>query len=459
MADLKQNSSGKQKERKHFARNKDKRRSLDKKEIAGAKSRAAAALCVNAIEQGQSLSTSIPHFTKDLDDRDRALVMEIVYGTLRHRRLLSTTVNSLLDYSINQKFNIARALIICAIYQIVFMRAPDHAIVSSTVGACSLCHCSSFKNLVNAVLRRFLREGAHLCHDANICVEQSFPDWMYKKLEEDYKDDAKDILIKSNQHAPMFLRVETNKISREKYLEQLKNAEIEASAVELTDSCIKLSEAVNVEKLPFFKEGYVAVQDLAAQMAAPLLDLRPGMIVIDCCAAPGGKSAHIMSIEPSTDLTVCDIDETRLESAKKELSRLNDNATYKVADMSDEATIIEGEFDRILVDAPCSGTGVIRRHPDIKWLRRKGDIDKLVQTSAKILDNAFKKLKKGGILVFSTCSILKDENIRQAEAFLKRHSDASYLPFNFKGNLVESYQRLPGEDDADGFFYTRFIKN
>lgn len=160
----------------------------------GSASRAAAALCVNAIEEGKSLTEALPLFTKELDDRDRAFVQEIVYGTLRHRRLLSTTVNELLDHSINQQFNVARTLIICAIYQLLFTRAPAHAVVAATVGACELCRCKKFTGLVNAVLRRFLREGAHLAHSADPCVEQSFPKWLYEELLKDYGSDAVEIM-------------------------------------------------------------------------------------------------------------------------------------------------------------------------------------------------------------------------------------------------------------------------
>ncbi len=424
----------------------------------GSASRAAAALCVNAIEEGKSLTEALPLFTKELDDRDRAFVQEIVYGTLRHRRLLSTTVNELLDHSINQQFNVARTLIICAIYQLLFTRAPAHAVVAATVGACELCRCKKFTGLVNAVLRRFLREGAHLAHSADPCVEQSFPKWLYEELLKDYGNDAVEIMKYSNEHAPMFLRVENSKISTQDYLKALETFSIDAKTVEESPCTILLDSPVGVEKLPFFDKGYVAVQDLAAQLAAPLLKLEEGQRVLDTCSAPGGKSAHILDLCPNVALTCTDVDEKRLESAKVNLQRLSRTPEFLVADIANEPNKISGTFDRILVDAPCSGTGVIRRHPDIKWLRRKKDIDVLIQTQEKILDNSFALLNKGGILVYTTCSILKKENIEQVEKFLTRHSDAQVLPFEMKGKTVETYQRLPGENGSDGFFYTRFIK-
>ena len=426
---------------------------------SGSQSRAAAALCVNAVEEGNSLSTALPMYTKDLDDRDRAFVQEIVYGTLRHKRLLSTTASELLDRGINQRFNQVRTLIICALYQIIFTRSPAHAVVAATVGACDLIKCRKFTGVVNAVLRRFLREGAHLVHSSDPCVEHSFPKWLFDELSSTYtEDEVLEIMKNSNVHPPMYLRVENSKISTEDYLKSLEKKEIGASAVEQCPSAVLLDEPEHVSRLPYFEQGYVAVQDISAQMAAPLLDLKDGMRVLDTCAAPGGKSAHILDLAKDIDLISCDIDEKRLEETRRGLSRLNRNPVLKQIDASESLNGIEGEFDRILVDAPCSGTGVIRRHPDIKWLRRQKDIEKLVQTQKKILDNAFAKLKKGGILVYTTCSILKRENIEQVRSFLNRHTDARLLPFIMNGNEVETYQRLPGELNADGFFYARFIK-
>ncbi|MGN0915722.1 MAG: 16S rRNA (cytosine(967)-C(5))-methyltransferase RsmB [Succinivibrio sp.] len=429
-----------------------------KPSTAGSMSRAAAAMCVNAIEEGRSLTEVLPFYTKDLDDRDRALVSEIVYGTLRHRRLLSLTVNNMVDRSINKRFNAARTLIICALYQILFTRAPAHAIVAATVGACSLCNCKQLTGLVNAILRRFLREGGHLLHSSDPSIEQSFPAWLYETLVKDYGEEkALEIMKNSNEHPPMYLRVVQNKISTDEYLEVLSKHDIGAEKVADSDAAIKLYEAMPVDRLPYFAQGYVTVQDYSAQLAAPLLDLKDGLNVLDTCAAPGGKSAHILDLS-DVDLTCLDVDEKRLKSIQDSFKRLGLNADIRQCDVSATPNPIESEYDRILVDAPCSGTGVIRRHPDIKWLRRKTDIEKLAATSASILDNAFERLKKGGILVFTTCSILKQENDDQVKAFLTRHPDARLKSFIMQGKEVETYQRLPGEMDADGFFYARFEK-
>lgn len=424
----------------------------------GSQSRAAAAKILAGVETGLSLNDLMPRFTAELDLRDRALVSEIVHGTLRHRRLLNLTLHPLLDHKLSARHREVNTLLLSAIYQIVFMRTPPHAVVASTVGACALCKCQSFTGMVNAVLRRFLREGAHLQHSIDTAVEFSFPDWLYHKINLAYGDKTKNILKASNEHAPMWLRVENSKIGTDDYLVLLENCDIFAVKTPFCPSALQLEEPVVTEKLPLFKKGDVSVQDLAAQMAAPLLDLKPGMSVLDTCSAPGGKSAHILDLEPSVKLTALDCDEKRLQSARENLERLKRTATLKIADATDLSTV-DGEFDRILVDAPCSGTGVIRRHPDIKWLRREGDIANLTAIQAKILDSAFLKLKKGGILLYTTCSILPEENSEQIEAFLSRHPDARLLPFKVFGHEGGMFQHLPGDDDADGFFYARMIKD
>ncbi len=434
-------------------------RRFQPKVAEGSASRAAAALCVDAVEEGKSLSEVLLIHTKDLDIRDRAFVSEIVYGTLRHRRLLSLTASKLMEHTINQRFNKARTLILCGIYQLIFTRAPAHAIVASTVGACELLHVKQFTGMVNAVLRRFLREGGHLLHSADPAVEHSFPKWLYEMLEKSYgPEKTLEIMKNSNEHAPMFLRVENSKISTDEYLKLLQKEGIMARKVEHSDCTLLLEEPVGVESLPLFYEGLVSVQDLAAQLAAPLLNLDAEYDVLDTCCAPGGKSAHILDICPQSRLTACDISQSRLEAARSGLARLKRSADLRVLDASESLAGLDKSFDRILVDAPCSGTGVIRRHPDIKWLRRQKDIENLVATQAAILDNAFSVLNKGGILVYTTCSILDAENIEQVRSFLQRHADAQLLPFIMNGQTVETWQRLPGEDSADGFFYARFKK-
>ncbi|MCR5536811.1 MAG: 16S rRNA (cytosine(967)-C(5))-methyltransferase RsmB [Succinivibrio sp.] len=433
----------------------------EKKQTIGALPRAVAAQIVHAVEEGHSLSEILDKTLQQeqVDERDVALVKEIVYGTLRHRRLIGETLKPLLAHSIKEQYAVVRALILCGIYQLVFTRMPAHAVVAATVGACEKCHCRSFTALVNAVLRRFLREGGHLMHSADEQIEQSFPDWLYQKIKTSYPEQCTAILQESNAHAPMWLRVESSKISPSDYQKLLSDAGIASEQSSLSPYALRLLEPQSVTALPKFAEGYLSVQDVSAQLCAPLLELKPGLEVLDICAAPGGKSAQILDLA-EVSLTCADVDETRLVRLQQNLERLRRSPQVCVCDATSNPLPFEQEFDRILIDAPCSGTGVIRRHPDIKWLRRQKDLGALCASQAKILDNCFAKLKSGGILVYATCSILPEENAEQVKAFLERTPDALPLPFKLNHMQQEApyYQNLPGMAGGDGFFYARFTK-
>lgn len=448
-------------------------------EAVGSKSRAAAAFIVNAVSSGESLSDAIPKYCAQfaLDERDSSFVKEIAYGTLRHRRLLMGTLKPMFDHKINERNRIVQSLLFTALYQIVYMRVPPHAVVAASVSACGECGRKAFAPMVNAILRRFLREGATVVHSTNDAIEFSFPDWLYEHLLKAYGEKGcRDILRASNEKAPLFLRVENSKISTADFLQKLKEAEIEVTPLSEqmakdSPSTVLLEKALNVNDIPGFKDGLCTVQDISAQLAAPLLDLGTDKLaVLDCCCAPGGKTAHILDLNPQAQVMAVDSDEHRLEQAKDTLSRLgrSDSAEFLVWDAQklEEMPIPEAIaaqdtkacFDRILVDAPCSGTGVIRRHPDIKWLRRAKDIESLVAIQSRILDAAFARLKVGGILLYTTCSILPDENDAQIKAFLERHKDAQLLPFTIGGVECQTLQRLPSQDQGDGFFYARVRK-
>lgn len=444
---------------------------------AGARSRAVAALIVDSISDGVSLSEAFPRYLKGFDERDTAFIKEMVYGTLRQRRLLLNTLKPLFNYKITAKHRIVQALLLVALYQLTFMRVPVHAVVAATVSACADIERKGFTSLVNAILRRFLREGGKLLTSGNEAVDYSFPDWLYTKLQESYGARCPEILQKSNEKAPLFLRVELSKTTREAQLEALLAQGIKAQSSELYEGCIELESALNVEHIPGFKEGYCTVQDLSAQLAAPLLELEglsAASRVLDCCCAPGGKSAHILDLNPKVELTALDIDANRLRSTQDTLTRLGHScvmvdvsgATNKESGKSvtlhaldaTKLSELEGRFARILVDAPCSGTGVIRRHPDIKWLRRAKDIATLAEVQAQILDAAYAKLEPGGILVYTTCSILTEENEAQVRAFLARHPEAELKSFTIGDKSYQTLQRLPGDNHGDGFFYARFVK-
>ena len=424
----------------------------------GAASRAAAAWCVSFVEAGCSLSVLLPRLCASLDERDQAFAKEIVYGTLRNRRLLAATLNPLLNRSLSVKFSAVRGLLLCALYQLVYTRAPAHAIVSSSVAACVLCRCRHLSGMVNAVLRRFLREGGKLAGSDNPAVNWSFPDWLYTRLQELYPEKLGEILAASNEHAPLWIRVENSKISTQDYLKLLEKQQLSAVPSALAPGALKLEHPLPAAALPGFAQGLCAVQDLAAQLAAPLLEPAQGEYILDACAAPGGKSAHLLDLCPGIRLCCADADAARLKLAEEDFKRLGRTPEIVCCDLAQNPEGLQGEFDKILVDAPCSGTGVIRRHPDIKWLRRQKDLEQLGSIQAALLDQAFARLKPGGMLLYTTCSILKEENQDQAEAFLRRHQDAQLRPFDLGPRSGGMLQRLPGEDGGDGFFYARFLK-
>lgn len=449
-------------ERPAFRKSKNFKPKTPKVEVAGSKSRAAAALIVEAVNKGVSMSEAVPQYCAQFDSRDTAFIKEIVYGTLRHRRVLMGTLKPMFDFKITERNRVVQALLITAMYQIVYMRVPAHAVVSATVSACGDIGRKSFTSTTNAILRRFLREGAKVIESDNDAVTYSFPDWLVTRLQDGYDAaTVKKILEASNIKAPLFLRVENSKVSTEEFVEHLAKKEISSTTSKLCKSSVKLDAAANVYDIPGFSEGLCTVQDISAQLTADFLklDKDKAMRILDCCCAPGGKTAHILDLSPKSHVTALDIEESRLEQTVSTLKRLGrlKNVELKAMDATN-LDALEGSFDRILVDAPCSGTGVIRRHPDIKWLRRDKDIASLCEIQAKILDAAYEKLSKGGILLYTTCSILPDENIRQVEAFLKRHSDAIQDPICLDGKEYTTLQRLPGDDDGDGFFYARFIK-
>ena len=412
----------------------------------------AAKILQRVIYQGESLSTA-------LQDTEDSMVRDLCYGSLRWHEPLSALLNELLSKQLKKKDKDVECLLRVGLYQIIYQKIPDHAAVGETVNALKGLKKPWAKKLVNAVLRNFLRGQEKL--QANIQkqapAKYAFPQWLIDKIKYEWPKQWEEILRQSNQRAPMTLRVNLNHQSQDEYLQKLKQLEINAQKVDGVKTAIMLDKPCNVFDLPGFSDGDVSVQDAAAQYASILLDCKDNMDVLDACAAPGGKTGHILESAKNLNVTAIDNSENRLKRVTQNLQRLKLNAKIITADVLDTERYAKGIlFDRILLDAPCSATGVIRRHPDIKVLRRKTDIAELQQLQAKMLDALWEKLKPEGILLYATCSILPQENERQIEAFIKRHDNAEVKAIDNAQGLGR--QVFPGENNMDGFYYARLMK-
>lgn len=411
------------------------------------------ALCAQAtfqvVEQGQSLSSTLSKITFKLDERDRALAQEICFGIMRVLPELNFYVQTLMAKVLTGKNRVLHYLLLVGIYQLLYTRIPEHAAVGETVNAVNTLKKSNLKGLVNGVLREFLRKQTDLQKQFSAqseTLQSLHPSWLVNRLKQAYPDAWQTIITTNNQKPPMWLRVNQTQYTSAQYQQLLAEQDITAETDSAVPSALRLITPVNVNKLPGFAQGSVTVQDLSAQYAAHLLAPQNGEQILDLCAAPGGKTTHILEIAPKADLLAVDIDAGRVKRIKENLARLNQQAEVKVGDGLTPEKWCEGkQFDRILLDAPCSATGVIRRHPDIKWLRRESDITKLVTLQQAILTKIWPYLKPGGTLVYATCSVLPDENKCQIVQFLKMQSDAQQ-----QGDLK---QFLPTENGGDGFFY------
>jgi len=345
------------------------------------------------------------------------------------------------------------------------MRTPNHAAVSETVAATGALKNSHMKALINGVLRNYVRQQETGGTDKVLpdAVKYNHPGWFIKKIQQGYPEQWQQILAANQLRPPMWLRVNQQQSSSADYLALLADAEIAVNSTDEKSNAIELAKAVDVNKLPNFDQGWVSIQDGAAQQAALILDCQPHDIVLDCCAAPGGKTCHILERTPDiAAMTAIDVEATRLVRVEENLQRLGLTAKVIAADAADSSTWWNGEqFDRILLDVPCSGTGVIRRHPDIKWLRKASDIDALVILQQQILKETWSLLKPGGTLLYATCSILPQENTEQIANFLSDNTDAELLAIDdipSDDNNQLGWQLLPGEQNMDGFYYAKLLK-
>lgn len=408
--------------------------------------------------RGRSLATVLPILLPNLPVSERGLCQELSYGTLRWQPRLEQILDRLLNKPLKRKDSDIGILMLIGLYQLDQLEIPHHVAVSETVAVAKRLNKVWAKGLVNAVLRRFLREREQLSTtlQGNEQVIHAHPKWLLEAIRTDWPEQWQAIAAANNGRPPMTLRVNRHLASREAYLERLRNEGLAAQPAQFAEEAITLEKPAAVERLPNFNKGMVSVQDAAAQLAAGLLDLQSGQRVLDACAAPGGKSAHILERCPGVELTALDVDPERLERVQENLDRLQLKAALIAGDAANPTTWWDGKpYDRILLDAPCSATGVIRRHPDIKVLRRADDIPRLIALQGEILTAMWSLLKPGGMLLYATCSIFKGENEQQLAKFLADREDGYELPLDVEWGYRQQVGRqiLPDQDGMDGFYY------
>lgn len=425
----------------------------------------AVTILTRVLKDGQSLSSLLPQSFDSLPPERRALAQELCYGTLRWAPRLEALLELLLSKPLKAKDCDIKSLLLLGLYQLAYMTIPPHAAVSETVAVTALLKNKTWaRGLVNAVLRRYQREResleAKLADNAE--ASTAHPAWLLALLKQAWPEQWPAIVDANNQRPPMTLRVNRRHHTREAYQQLLEQQEMSAIASPHAPDALTLSQPVNVEQLPGFSQGEVSVQDAAAQLAAVLLNPQAGMRVLDACAAPGGKTGHLLEISSDIELIALDIEESRLARVEQNLTRLGLKAELVAADAADTASWWDGRpFDRILLDAPCSASGVIRRHPDIKLLRQASDIDQLVKLQGRILEALWPLLAPGGRLLYATCSVLPQENGDQLANFLANHEDALERPLHGQWGLATRVGRqiLPAQDGMDGFYYACIEKS
>ena len=410
------------------------------------------------VEQGQSLSQVLPAMQQKVPEKDRALLQALSFGVLRTLPQLEWFIQQLMSRPMTGKQRTIHYLIMVGLYQLLYTRIPAHAALAETVEGAVAIKRMSFKGVINGVLRQFQRQQESLVaaaakHDSHLL----HPQWLVQRLKKAYPGQWQAIIDANNQLPPMWLRVNRQHHSRDSWLAALNEAGLSGKSSPDYPDAVLLDAPAPVQSLPGFDKGWVTVQDAAAQACVDFLKPQDNELILDLCAAPGGKTTHILERAPAAKVIAVDIDTQRLKRVDENLERLGMTAEVKQGDGRFPEQWCAGlKFDRILLDAPCSATGVIRRHPDIKWLRRDRDIAELVAVQQEILEAIWPYLKSGGTLVYATCSVLPEENKDQVSAFLKQHSDARLEDTGDEAS--PGYQNLPTADGGDGFFYARIIK-
>ncbi len=419
-----------------------------------------AAIAVSDVLSGRNLTLALPDALSSYPKatpQQRGAAADLSYGTLRFYGEVNSYLEKLLEKPLSNAH--ITALLLVAIYQLLHDKADDFTVVNQAVKAAGDAKPRWAKGLVNGVLRNFLRQKDVLAEKikADEVAIYSYPQWWINKLKSQYPQDWQAILATGNAHPPMTLRVNAQKSNAQEYCQLLARQDIEATY--LGGQAVMLAKPISVEQVPGFADGVVSVQDYGAQLAAHLLDLKKGQLVLDACCAPGGKTGHIVELN-NVVLTALDNDASRLNRVESNLNRLHLTAYCQ---QGDAATFkADRLFDRILADVPCTASGIVRRHVDIKWLRRETDIAKFCMQQAAILANLWQLLAKGGKLLYVTCSIFNEENQQQIDQFLLKHNDATQLPLLLTNELEKNIQNQHGQliptHQHDGLFYALLQK-
>lgn len=413
------------------------------------------------LQQKQSLNDVLTALPSKLSSQDKASIQAGLYGVLRHYPTLSWLINQHIEKPLKNKDMIVEYLLCFALFQLIHQQKPPYAVANESVNTVTALGKSWAKGLVNAVLRKLTANLDTLTTTMQTPYQFDHPLWWQDILTKAWPSHWQAILTANNQQGPMCLRVNTQKTSVADYLQQLSSQGIAATRHAIATHAIVLTTPCPVHELPGFSRGLVSIQDASAQMVAPLLDLAPGLQVLDACAAPGGKSCHILEIEPSLSVTALDVVENRTSRITDNLKRLGQKAKIIIGDASQpQAWWDEKPFDRILCDVPCSASGIIRRHPDIKYLRQEEDLTQLPKIQLAILSALWPLLAPGGVLVYSTCSVMPQENDAVIAKWLTQVNDAVLvnLPENLGLKTTYGRQRLPGDNDMDGFYYAKIVK-
>ncbi|WP_422413496.1 MULTISPECIES: 16S rRNA (cytosine(967)-C(5))-methyltransferase RsmB [unclassified Endozoicomonas] len=423
--------------------------------------RLAAAKVISRVVSGESLSQVLPEYQQALRKKDQPLLAELSYGTLRYYFRLDSWLSTLMDKPLKAKEQTIHSLILVGLYQLFYTRIPAHAAIGETVQVTRMMGKAWARGLVNGVLRSAQRqeEALNALAESNDICLTAHPQWLVGKIRNAWPGHWQDITRANNQSPPMTLRVNERHLKRDRYLKKLLDDCIQASSSRVSPQAITLTRALPVDQLPGFSDGVVSVQDESAQLSGNLLPVKKGDKVLDACCAPGGKTCQLLEMFPGIELDALDIDEKRLARVQENLDRIGLKARLMTGDGAQPEQWWDGQsYDHILLDAPCSATGVIRRHPDIKLLRKPEDIDALAELQGKILNTMWSLLKPGGTLLYATCSIMPAENSKQIAAFLEHQEDAVLQPFPGEWGLDTGFGRqiLPGS--GDGFFYSLLKK-